>query len=293
MPGFAAAVDYSPDGRLLAVTGKGGRVTLWDARTLRPAGTLRGLRSTSQALAFSPIAGSSPRPRSAASRTDDHEGSSVRVWDVRRRALARRRFPARSERRTPSPRWRSPPTAGCSPPRRRRTGPRSATRTPAGSSQRLPTEDQTRIGRVLARRQTHRHRPVRRQVLLWSTRDWRPVGRPVEAHEGRVITLSFSGDSPRSRAPARTGPCGCGTWPAEADRISRWSWTDGGPGSPRPSRPTARTCSPSPTGSRRPLGHLAGSMEPPACSVAGRELTAREWQDALPGRPYRSICHAG
>ena len=30
-----------------------------------------------------------------------------------------------------------------------------------------------------------------------------------------------------------------------------------------------------------------------ACDVAGRELTAREWQDALPGRPYRSLCHAG
>ena len=29
-------------------------MTLWDARTLRPAGELRGLSTTSQALAFSP-----------------------------------------------------------------------------------------------------------------------------------------------------------------------------------------------------------------------------------------------
>jgi WD40 repeat protein len=27
-----------------------------------------------------------------------------------------------------------------------------------------------------------------------------------------------------------------------------------------------------------------------ACAIAGRELTAREWADALPGRPYRRVC---
>ena len=27
-----------------------------------------------------------------------------------------------------------------------------------------------------------------------------------------------------------------------------------------------------------------------ACLVAGRELTAREWSDALPGRSYQRIC---
>jgi hypothetical protein len=30
-----------------------------------------------------------------------------------------------------------------------------------------------------------------------------------------------------------------------------------------------------------------------ACAVAGRELSAREWSDAVPGRPYRAICHGG
>ena len=63
--GFAAAVDFSPDGRLLAVSGEGGQVTLWDARTLRSAGPeLTGLRTTSQALAFSPD-GESARCRRA------------------------------------------------------------------------------------------------------------------------------------------------------------------------------------------------------------------------------------
>ena len=54
LDGIAASVDFSPDGRLLAVTGEGGRVTLWNARTLAPAGELRGMRGPSQALAFSP-----------------------------------------------------------------------------------------------------------------------------------------------------------------------------------------------------------------------------------------------
>jgi hypothetical protein len=27
-----------------------------------------------------------------------------------------------------------------------------------------------------------------------------------------------------------------------------------------------------------------------ACLIAGRELTAREWRDALPGRPFRRVC---
>ena len=27
-----------------------------------------------------------------------------------------------------------------------------------------------------------------------------------------------------------------------------------------------------------------------ACTIAGRELTTREWADALPGRAYRRVC---
>jgi hypothetical protein len=29
-----------------------------------------------------------------------------------------------------------------------------------------------------------------------------------------------------------------------------------------------------------------------ACQVAGRELTAAEWSDVLPGRQYRRVCPA-
>jgi hypothetical protein len=30
-----------------------------------------------------------------------------------------------------------------------------------------------------------------------------------------------------------------------------------------------------------------------ACRVAGRELTRREWEEALPDRPYRPVCATG
>jgi hypothetical protein len=30
-----------------------------------------------------------------------------------------------------------------------------------------------------------------------------------------------------------------------------------------------------------------------ACAIAGREISRREWQDAVPGRPYQAVCARG
>ena len=93
LDGFAAAVAFSPDGQLLAIAGKGGQVTLRDARTLQPAGDLSGLSTTSQALAFSPD-GSLLAAAELGTPTDNtaSDNGTVRVWDVRRRALTAVRF---------------------------------------------------------------------------------------------------------------------------------------------------------------------------------------------------------
>ena len=64
-------------------------MTLWDARTLRPAGELTGQRTTSQTLAFSPdgaLLAAAEIGTARDRRRDDYKGGSVRVWDVRRRA---------------------------------------------------------------------------------------------------------------------------------------------------------------------------------------------------------------
>jgi hypothetical protein len=40
------------------------------------------------------------------------------------------------------------------------------------------------------------------------------------------------------------------------------------------------------------LASSADAWKRHACHVAGRDLTPREWQDALPGQPYRIVCTA-
>ena len=103
--GFVGALAFSPDGRLLAATGQHGRVTLWDARTLRPAGELRGQQTTSRRSPSRPTARCWPRPNSAPVATGgEYKGGSVRVWDVRRRAATRMRFPLASPRGRLQPR---------------------------------------------------------------------------------------------------------------------------------------------------------------------------------------------
>ena len=293
MPGFAAAVDYSPDGRLLAVTGEGGRVTLWNARTLRPAGTLRGLRSTSQALAFSPdrrLLAAAELGRFANGR---FEGTSVRVWDVRRRALAPARFPARSGAETPIAALAFSRGGRLLAAAAGTDGTEIRDAHTGRLVKRLPTEDQTRSvafspdGRLIATGQFDG------SLLLRSTHDWRPVGRPLEAHEGRVITLSFSRDSATLASAGQDGTVRL--WDVASQKpigsplvVKEGAWVSA---ALAPDDTHLLAVSDQGDGVRWDISPAAWKRH--ACSVAGRELTAREWQDALPRRPYRSICHAG
>ena len=69
-------MDFSPDARLLVVTGDRGRVGLWETRTLTPVARLSGLGAWTQAVAFSP-----DRRLIAAGDTND-ERAGVRIWGV-------------------------------------------------------------------------------------------------------------------------------------------------------------------------------------------------------------------
>jgi WD40 repeat protein/DNA-binding SARP family transcriptional activator len=277
MRGFAASVAFSPDGRLLAVVGKDGRITLWNTRTLRSEGELRGLRADAQALAFSPDG------RLLAAAEALFEPPRMRVWDVRRRELTRFRAAGRMAMLAFSPdgRWIAAETGFGAEVFDARSGKlvkwvktdvasRSVAFSPDGSLLVIGTSDGT--------------------ALFFSTADWQRVGRPIEAHTARVTSLVFS---PDGRVLASAGADGA---------VALWDVETRKPiGTPLTLEPeTFVTAAFSPDGSQlfavstRGQGvRLDASPEAwkrHACLVAGRDLTAREWDELLPERPYQAVC---
>jgi WD40 repeat protein len=115
----------------------------------------------------------------------------------------------------------------------------------------------------------------------------------VDAHEGRVITLGFSRDS---RTLASAGQDGtvrlwdvAGQKPVGAPLVvDQGAWVSA---ALTPDGAHLLAVSDRGHGVRWDISPAA--WERHACRVAGRELTAREWQDALPGRPYRFVCQGG
>jgi WD40 repeat protein len=281
----ATAVAFSPGGRLLAVTGVGGRVTLWDARTLAPAGELR-MPVNSDAIAFS-----SDGKLLAAAEEDVanplNKGGPLRVWDVRRRALTGFRGGSAAN---------------------------SIAFSPDGS---LLAAAETERGTEV--RDAHTGRLVKRLVTadfarsvafspdgellfvgqydgrghLFSTASWKPVGRPLEGHTARITTAQFTADS---RTLVTAGADGTAVlWDVQTQKPI---------GSPIALAPnTFASAALSPDGARLFAVSTSGEgirldtspadWKQHACLVAGRNLTADEWADALPGRPYQPVCPAG
>ena len=290
--GFAAAVEFSPDGRLLAVSGEGGQVTLWHAHTLRSVGPeLKGLRTTSQALAFSPdgerlAAGELGRPNLDVL-PPTYTGANVRVWDVRRRALTGVQFAAASLSLAFNPNGELLAVAGRDRPtqvRDTRTGELVA---------RLRTVDWGRAvafspdGSLVATGDWDG------RAQLWSTETWRPVGRPLEGHEERMLTLDFSPDGRTLASGNEDGtlvlwdvdtraPLGS---PLTVD-ANRWVSAAFAPDGSHLFAVSDRG-----RGMRFDLRPEAWKRH--ACRVAGREFTARELDDALGDRSYGDVCPPG
>jgi WD40 repeat protein len=276
--GAALALDFSNDGRLLAVGGEHGRVTLWDARTLAPMGRLAGLRDWTQAVAFSPDG------RLLAAGDVNTEHPTLRMWDVRRRAPTAFRASLAANSLAFSPDGRL--IAG------------------AGDEQGTQVRD-VRTARLVARPQTGElarsvaFSPDGRLLFVglfdgsgrfYSTRDWRPVGAPIRGQGQRLLNARFT---PDGRTLATSSADGT---------VLLWDVASRKPiGSPLTVEPEVFVAAALsrdgaclyalPTG--RAGVRLALSPQVwkrQACTIAGRELSRREWQDALPGRSYRPVC---
>jgi WD40 repeat protein len=130
-------------------------------------------------------------------------------------------------------------------------------------------------------------------IELWSTANWRPAGPVLEGHSGRVTALTFA---PGGRTLLSGGVDGTlQLW----DVASRKSV-----GSPETVEPNSYLAAVFTPDGQRVFAVSEGThgvrwevspaaWKQHACAVAGRELSAREYSDALPGRPYRAVCHGG
>ena len=128
---------------------------------------------------------------------------------------------------------------------------------------------------------------------LYSTESWRQVGRPLEGHTQRVTYVDFS-------------PDGRTLLTASADGTVRlWDVETHTPiGSPLTIVPDTFVAAAFGPDGRHLFAvstHDRGlrldtdpeSWKQHACLVAGRELSADEWENALPDRGYRAVCSGG
>ena len=284
-PDPAYAVAFSPDGRTLAVTGDGGQVMLIDSQTGKPIRKLEGLEefAFSQAVAFSPdgrliAAGGIP-----ASRTARPPGL-VRIWNVKTGGLTRIQVGVPS------------PSLSFSPDGRLLAA--------AGLEQDTEIHD-VRTGRLVAKQRTGDFgRSVAFSpdggvlaighfggtVALISTKSWKPIGEQLDGHRARITALEFAPDGRTLMTGSADGtvrlwdtatqkPIGAPLTIATDTYLSATFSRDGSHlfAVPTEGRGVRFDVRPE-------------SWKRQACLVAGRALTRREWHDALPNRPFRSVC---
>ncbi len=276
--GFAPGLALSPNGRLLAVGGERGDVTLWDARTLAPAGKLTGLSGTIQAVTFSPDGESLAAAEVVAERPR------LLVWNVRRRGVTARADIRAVTSVAFSPDGRTIALAaldGGTEIRDARTARLVRRLSAVGLSRSVAFSPD---GSLLAVGQFDG------DGQLYSTETWAPLGRRLEAHTQRITNVEFSRDGRTLATSSADGT------------VLLWDVETQEPiGSPLQVEPNAFVSAAwSPDGSHvfavsTGLRGVRLAADPEAwkrhaCLVAGRDLTQREWRDALAGRPYRAVC---
>jgi DNA-binding SARP family transcriptional activator/WD40 repeat protein len=278
----ATAVAFSPNGRLLAVTGVGGLVTLWDARTLAPAGELD-MPVGSDAIAFSPDG------KLLAAAEEDvqvplRKGGPLRVWDVHRRTLTAFRGGSAANSIAFSPDsslLAAAETEGGTEVReagRGRLVKRLVTGDFARSVAFSPDGDLLFVGQYDGRGH------------LFSTTTWKPVGRPLEGHTARITSAQFAPDSHTLVTAAADGTVVLWDVRTQKPIGSPFALAPNTFASAALSRDGSRLFAVSTSGEGISFDMSPEAWKRHACLVAGRDLTAAEWNGALPGRPYRAVC---
>jgi WD40 repeat protein/DNA-binding SARP family transcriptional activator len=285
LPAAATAVAFSPDGRLLAVTGASDRITLWNARTLAPAGELP-MPVNSDAIAFSPDG------KLLAAAEEDvanplNKGGPLRVWNVPRRTLTAFRGGSAANSIAFSPDGRllaAAETENRTEIREAGTGKlikRLSTGDFARSVAFSPDGDLLFVGRYDGRGD------------LFSTATWKPIGRPLEGHTARVTSAQFTQDSGMLVTAGADGTAV--VWDVKTQKPigSAIELAPNTFASAALSRDGSRLFAVSTRGDGIRFDMSPAEWRRHACLVAGRDLTAAEWADALPGRPRQRVCPGG
>jgi WD40 repeat protein len=126
----------------------------------------------------------------------------------------------------------------------------------------------------------------------FSTAGWKRLPQMLDEHTKRINSIVFTPDSRTMATASEDGTVQL--WDVATDRRI------GGPFSFQTGTWAAATFSPdgrylfaiSTTGDGIRFDMSPAVWSRHACQMAGRELTLREWRDAVPGRPYRRLCGA-